>query len=77
MAFYASVFSGAVPADPSMETLLAMVVMVGVLAVLWYGSVALVLSADRMANLYRQGKSVVERTCGLFLILLGALQGLL
>ena len=77
MAFYASVFSGAVPADPSMETLLAMVVMVGVLAVLWYGSVALVLSADRMANLYRQGKSVVERTCGLFLILLGAGQGLL
>lgn len=77
MAFYASVFSGEVPADPSMETLLAMVVMVGVLAVLWYGSVALVLSADRMANLYRQGKSVVERTCGLFLILLGALQGLL
>jgi threonine/homoserine/homoserine lactone efflux protein len=77
MVFYASVFSGAVPADPSMETLLAMVVMVGVLAVLWYGSVALVLSADRMANLYRQGKSVVERTCGLFLILLGARQGLL
>lgn len=77
MAFYASVFSGAVPADPSTETLLAMMVMVGVLAVLWYGSVALVLSADRMAHLYRQGKSGVERTCGLFLILLGAGQGLL
>jgi len=27
--------------------------------------------------LYRQGKSGVERTCGLFLILLGARQGLL
>jgi threonine/homoserine/homoserine lactone efflux protein len=36
MAFYASVFSGAVPTDPSMETLLAIMVMVGVLAVLWY-----------------------------------------
>jgi threonine efflux protein len=77
MAFYASVFSGAVPADASMNTLLAMVVMVGVLAVLWYGSVALVLSADRMANLYRQGKKIIERTCGLFLILLGGRQGLL
>jgi threonine/homoserine/homoserine lactone efflux protein len=77
MAFYASVFSGAVPADASMDTLLAMVVMVGVLSVLWYGSVALVLSADRMADLYRQGKKVVERTCGLFLILLGGRQGLL
>ena len=77
MAFYASVFSGAVPADASMETLLGMVVMVGVLAVLWYGGVALVLSADRMADLYRRGKKVVERTCGLFLILLGGRQGLL
>lgn len=77
MAFYASVFSGAIPADISMDTLLAMVVMVGVLAVLWYGSVALVLSADRMANLYRQGKKMIERTCGLLLILLGGHQGLL
>jgi threonine/homoserine/homoserine lactone efflux protein len=77
MAFYASVFSGAVPADASMETLFAMVVMVGVIAVLWYGSVALVLSADRMVKLYRQGKTIVERTCGLFLILLGGRQGLL
>ena len=77
MAFYASVFSGAVPADASMETLLAMVMMVCVIAVLWYGCVALVLSADRMAILYRKGKAVVERTCGLFLILLGGRQGLL
>jgi threonine/homoserine/homoserine lactone efflux protein len=77
MAFYASVFSGAVPADASMETLFAMVVMVGVIAVLWYGSVALVLSADRMAKLYRQGKNIIERTCGVFLILLGGRQGLL
>lgn len=37
---------------------------------------ALVLSADRMAELYRQGKTTVERTCGLFLILLGGRQGL-
>jgi threonine/homoserine/homoserine lactone efflux protein len=60
-----------------METLLAMVVMVGVISVLWYGIVALVLSADRMANFYRQGKNVVERTCGLLLILLGGRQGLI
>jgi threonine/homoserine/homoserine lactone efflux protein len=77
IAFYASVFSGAVPADASMETLLAMIVMVGVIAVLWYGSVALVLSANRMGKLYQQGKTVVERTCGVFLILLGGRQGLL
>jgi threonine efflux protein len=77
MAFYASVFSGAVPADATMETLLAMVMMVCVIAVLWYGCVALVLSADRMANLYRKGKAAVETTCGLFLILLGGRQAML
>lgn len=77
MAFYASVFSGAVPTDASAETLLAMVVMVGAIAVLWYGSVALTLSAERMADLYRKGKLIIERSCGLFLILLGTRQGLL
>jgi threonine efflux protein len=77
MAFYASVFSGAVPVNASIQTLLAMVAMVGVISTLWYGSVALALSADRMANLYRQWKTVIERTCGLFLILLGGRQGLL
>jgi len=77
MAFYASVFSGTVPADASSETLVAMVAMVGVLAVLWYGGVALLLSADRMADWYRRGKKTVERICGLFLILLGGRQGLL
>jgi threonine efflux protein len=77
MAFYASVFSGAVPADASMQTLLAMLAMVGVMAILWYGSVALVLSADRMAKLYRQGKTFIERSCGVLLILLGGRQALL
>ncbi len=77
MAFYASVFSGTAPTDASIATLTAMVVMVGMIAVLWYGSVALVLSADRMAKLYRRGKTAVERSCGLFLILIGCRQGLL
>ena len=77
MAFYASVFSGAVPADASIQTLISMVVMVGVISTLWYGGVALALSADRMASLYRQSKTVVERSCGVFLILLGGRQGLL
>ncbi|MBK8891085.1 MAG: LysE family translocator [Dechloromonas sp.] len=77
MAFYASVFSGAVPTDASIQTLLSMVVMVGVISTLWYGSVALAMSTDRMSALYRQSKAVVERTCGVFLILLGGRQGLL
>ncbi|MEG0922989.1 MAG: LysE family translocator [Comamonas sp.] len=77
MAFYASMFSGAVPAQASTQTLMALVAMVGAIAIVWYGSVALVLSVNRMADLYRRGKSVIERTCGLVLILLGFRQGLL
>jgi threonine efflux protein len=76
MAFYASVFSGAVPTDSTPETLIAMVAMVGIVATLWYGTVALTLSAERMAELFRKGKLVIERCCGLFLILLGGRQGL-
>lgn len=77
MAFYASMFSGSVPAQASTETLMVLVALVGTIAVIWYGSVALVLSVNRIANLYRRGKSAIERTCGLILILLGCRQGLL
>jgi threonine efflux protein len=77
MAFYASVFSGAVPAGASAETLQVMVAMVGTISTLWYGSVALTMSAKRMADLYRNGKLIIERTCGMFLILLGGRQCLL
>lgn len=77
MAFCASVFSGAVPATASAESLFAMVAMVGAIAMLWYGGVALVLSAGRMPQLYRKGKISIERSCGLLLMLVGARHGLL
>jgi len=54
-----------------------MVAMVGTISTLWYGSVALTMSAKRMADLYRNGKLIIERTCGMFLILLGGRQCLL
>lgn len=76
MAFYASVFSGAVPKDSTPETLMAMVAMVGIVSTLWYGTVALALSVERMADMFRKGKWVIERCCGIFLILLGVRQGL-
>lgn len=77
MAFYASMFSGNIPVQTSTETLMVLVAMVGAIAVIWYSSVALALSVKRMANLYRRGKSAIERTCGLILIALGCRQGLL
>lgn len=76
MIFYASVFSAAVPAGASFATLLAMVGMVAFVATLWYGGVALTLSSSRAAGIYRRGKSLIERTCGIFLIIFGLRQAL-
>lgn len=74
MVFYASVFSSAVPARASFSTLLVMVGMVALIASLWYGSVALVLSSHYVASLYRRGKQTSERLCGLLLITFGLRQ---
>lgn len=68
MMFYASVFAGAVPDKAEMETMLSLVVMVGLVGALWYGSVAIIFSSDRVANLYRRGRRLIECGCGLFLI---------
>jgi threonine efflux protein len=74
MIFYASVFSAAVPASASSATLLGMVIMVAIVAALWYGGVAVVLSSEHAANLYRKGKPAIERTCGVLLIAFGLRQ---
>ncbi|MEW6514126.1 MAG: LysE family translocator [Pseudomonadota bacterium] len=68
MMFYASVFAGAVPADASLQTLLSLVAMVGLIGMLWYGSVALVFSSNQVASFYRRGRKLIECACGLFLI---------
>lgn len=76
MVFYASVFSAAVPAGASSATLAVMVLMVAIIAAVWYGGVAFVLSSERAASAFRQKKVLVERGCGTFLILLGLRQAL-
>lgn len=76
MVFYASVFSAAVPAGASTGTLTVMVLMVALIALLWYGGVALALSSGRAARLYRKAKPTIERTCGVFLIAFGLRQAL-
>ena len=76
MVFYASLFSGAAPTQASAQMQMVLVAMIGAIAVIWYGSVALVLSVGWIANLYRQGKSWIEKACGQALILLGCRQGL-
>jgi threonine efflux protein len=76
MVFYASIFSSAVPAQASNATLVGMVLMVAVLALLWYGTVALVLSGDRVECAYRKVKPYVERSCGCLLVFFGLRQAL-
>jgi threonine efflux protein len=77
MIFYASVFSAAVPAGASSATLLVMVAMVALIASLWYGAVALALSSNRAASVYRRGKPAIEIACGGFLIVFGLRQAIL
>lgn len=76
MVFYASVFSAAVPAGASTATLTAMVLMVALIALLWYGGVALVLSAGHAARAYRRAKPAIERSCGVLLIAFGVRQAI-
>ena len=68
MVFYASVYAGAVPSDASVGTLIVLVGMVPLIALTWYGLVALLLSGEQAAEWYRRGKPWLERCCGLLLI---------
>lgn len=68
MMFYASVFAGGVPPNAGPRTLLALVALVGCIGLLWYGSVALVFSGNRVASLYRRARRLIEYGCGFFLI---------
>ena len=68
MVFYASVFAGAVPVGSSTPTMLVMVAMVPLIALGWYGLVALLLSSQRASQGYRRVKPWLERGCGLLLI---------
>lgn len=74
MIFYASVFSAAVPAGASSATLAVVVLMVAVIATCWYGGLALFLSGTHAATAYRKGRSLIECTCGAFLVVFGLRQ---
>jgi threonine/homoserine/homoserine lactone efflux protein len=74
MTFYASVFSSTVPPGASASILLCMVIIVGAIAILWYGSVAFALSVKKASAIYLQGKSATEGVGGMFLIGFGVRQ---
>jgi threonine efflux protein len=72
LAFYGSIFSTIVPGRVDPATAMAMVTVVIVIGTIWYGAVALGVSTEQIASLYRQGKGVIERSCGGILIVFGA-----
>ena len=51
-----------------MPTFAAMLLEVAVVASLWYGTVALVLSHAPIASAYRRSKARIDRACGVLII---------
>jgi len=74
MVFYASVFVSAIPAQASTGTLLALVLIVGVVAVAWYGGLAFAFSATQVAGWFQRRQASIERGCGLLLLILSVRQ---
>jgi threonine efflux protein len=72
LVFYGSIFSTIVPGRVDMITAAAMIVVVILIGTVWYGTVALGVSTEQIASLYRRGKSLIERGCGGILIAFGA-----
>lgn len=71
VAFYTSVFSAAAPAPGQTALLWLALLLVLVIAMGWYGLVALALSSGPVAAAYRRGKATIERSCGVLMILFG------
>jgi threonine efflux protein len=62
MIFYASIFSTAIPSSASNNTLIAMLIMVGIISLLWYGATAIFFSYKIIANYYANLKKIY-RNC--------------
>src|SRR5476651_176040 len=71
IAFFAAIFSAATPPHLDVATFIAMLGVVGVMATVWYGFVALTLSHPRIAAAYRRRKKWIDRVCGALIVGLG------
>ncbi len=68
IAFYGSAFSAAAPKPGETATLWVALALVLVIALIWYGLVAVALSTGMMAAAYRRAKVGIERACGAAMI---------
>ena len=72
IAFYTSAFAAAAPSTGGTATLWLSLGLVLIVALSWYGLVAVALSTGALAGAYRRAKAGIERTCGVLMILFGA-----
>ena len=72
LALYTSAFSAAAPASGHSATPWVALALALVIALVWYGLVAVALSSGPVAAAYRLAKAPVERACGLLMIGFGA-----
>lgn len=72
MAFFTSIFAITLPQEASLATQGAIVVMMGILPVLWFGFVSFCLSAPTMRKVYVRGSRWIDRVAGTFLAFFGA-----
>lgn len=68
MAFYSSAFTTVAPAPGQTALAWTALGLVLVIALAWYGLVAMALSAGTVAAAYRRAKATIDRGCGLLMI---------
>lgn len=72
LAYFAAVFSGVIPAEPTLGAAVAILTMIFVIEMGWYALVSLVFSRPTPQKLYRAAKSVLDRAFGGLIALFGA-----
>ncbi len=72
LAYFAAVFSGIIPAEPSFATAAAILTIVFVIEVSWYSLVSLLFSRPAPQRLYRRAKVYLDRIFGGLVAAFGA-----
>ena len=71
IAFYGSAFAAAAPSPDGTATSWVALLLVLAIGLVWYGLVAVALSAGAVARGYRRARGAIERTCGALMMLFG------
>ena len=70
-AFFASLYASVVTPETPLWVYVAFIVPIGVIAMLWYGSLGLIFSTGTFQTLYRRAKVVIDVVCGGLLVVVG------